>query len=68
LHTLMSPWAITPGIKWYLISICFILSWNIWSFVRHIALWLSQNIMVQELSPHSSWYKPLNQIAYLHAS
>jgi len=37
-------------------------------FVRQITLWLSQNIVVQDVTPHSSVYKPLNQIASLHAS
>src|SRR6266508_6964317 len=42
-------------------------------FMKHlifckIALWLSQNIVVQDVTPQSSVYKPLNQITSLHAS
>src|SRR5438105_12396334 len=44
------------------------------SFIKHLifcktdSTLLSQNIVVQDVTPQSSVYKPLNQIASLHAS
>ena len=48
------PFGLITQMKWYLISMCFVLSWNTIFFVILIQLWLSQRISVASISTSNS--------------